>query len=162
MMAGRLAGLPAAEQAEENEFDHGPQRGDGSADAGEWDESKVSRAANGQFGEGPWNPKKVAEDPDRDLGAKIDPEMGKAAVRAQMQEWAAKVRNEIRKDPAMHFGGWIDGGKLYLDVSRRYPESKEAEARAAGAPDRNNQIAIWHIGRGQPIPTGGTGEKTKR
>jgi hypothetical protein len=102
----------------------------------------------------------VAEHPDRDLGAVIDSSTVTAEeLDRTMRDWVKKALPEIKKDPDMHFGGWLHEGKFYPDVSKRYPESKEKEAIAAGK--ANNQIGIYHVGRGEVIPTGGTGEKTR-
>jgi hypothetical protein len=95
-------------------------------------------------------------------GTVID--MSKAATVAdrekQIGEWVERAWKEVKDDPNLYIGGWVDpeSHKFYGDVSRRYPESQEKFATRMG--EMNNQKSIYHIGRNELIKTGGTGEKT--
>jgi hypothetical protein len=59
---------------------------------------------------------------------------------------------------ANHLGLWWnkEDGKVYLDITEVFDESKRAEAISAG--QNRNQISIWDIRNKEEIPTGGTGE----
>ena len=46
------------------------------------------------------------------------------------------------------FGGWLDSGTLYLDLSKVYPSLEGAVA----AGHANNQLAIYHLEEGVTIP----------
>jgi hypothetical protein len=51
------------------------------------------------------------------------------------------------KDPARYVGGWIDGGRFYLDVSIVLQDGKEA--RSAGR--LNDQAGIFDLGTGETV-----------
>lgn len=51
-------------------------------------------------------------------------------------------------------GGWVEGDKVYLDVSHNLHDRAEAIRQG----QKHNQKAIYHIDSGEDIPTGGTGE----
>lgn len=57
------------------------------------------------------------------------------------------LRNNAKAlaQPGNHLGGWIDGGKVYLDVSRVVSDQAEAMAAAKDA----DQLAIYNINSGQ-------------
>jgi hypothetical protein len=64
---------------------------------------------------------------------------------------------DVLNQPGMHVGGWTDkdSGKTYLDVS----ENIRDRERAVQAGRERNQIAIWDVGKGEEVRTGGTGEQ---
>lgn len=51
-------------------------------------------------------------------------------------------------------GGWVQDGKVYLDLSRKVDDRDQAVAMGKA----HNQRAIYHLDKGEDIPTGGTGE----
>jgi hypothetical protein len=51
-------------------------------------------------------------------------------------------------------GGWIEGDKVYLDLSHNVHDRDQAIAMG----QKHNQKAIYHIDNDEDIPTGGTGE----
>jgi hypothetical protein len=75
-----------------------------------------------------------------------------------VRRWVDRVASAVteRSLRPRAFGAWIDGDSLYLDVVEIFPGDQEDEAVAAGR--TRNQISVWHAGRKQEIPTGGTGE----
>lgn len=54
------------------------------------------------------------------------------------------------------YGAWRHGEEIHLDIVEIFPDDEEAEAVKIG--QSRNQISIWHAGRGEEIPTGGTGD----
>lgn len=48
-----------------------------------------------------------------------------------------------------YLGGWLDGGKFYLDISSHIPDLN----RATGAAVRNKQLGIYDLGKGRTINT---------
>lgn len=54
------------------------------------------------------------------------------------------------KDPKYHLGGWIDNGKVYLDISIELPD--EASARVAAI--QNNQKAYYNFATGKEVFVG--------
>lgn len=54
------------------------------------------------------------------------------------------------EDPRNHVGVWVDGGRVYLDVSRVGSRSRETITEAQGA----NQLAVYDLGEGRTIPVG--------
>lgn len=51
--------------------------------------------------------------------------------------------------PGNYLGGWLDGGKFYLDISSHIPDLN----RATGAAVRNKQLGIYDLGKGRTIDT---------
>jgi hypothetical protein len=105
----------------------------------------------------------VSEHPNFDRGTVIDmTKEGSVSEREkQIKEWVDKAWPEVKKDPDLYLGGWVDpeSHKFYGDVSRRYPENQEKFATRMG--QMNNQKSIYHVGRNEVIQTGGTGKKTE-
>lgn len=83
-----------------------------------------------------------------------DPERGSIVgmVRSWLN-WVAPAVSEGAHPRA--FGVWHSGGRIYLDVVDIFSDAEEDDARNAGRV--RDQIAIWHNGRREEIPTGGTG-----
>lgn len=71
-------------------------------------------------------------------------------------ERLAAHRNEAQAKAGTdaYQGGWIENGKVYLDVSHNVQNRDEAVAMGK----KHNQKAIYHIDKDEDIPTGGTGE----
>jgi hypothetical protein len=69
-----------------------------------------------------------------------------------IREWRAANADALA-DPHAMMGGWVSGGKVFLDVVHVH-ETKEEGIAAGKAAD---QIAIYNLGTGTEIPTGGTG-----
>jgi hypothetical protein len=59
-----------------------------------------------------------------------------------LDRWAT-----VANDPALYFGAWLDGGRLYLDVSERVADESSALAKAA---DRN-ELAIYDVANGASV-----------
>ena len=89
-----------------------------------------------------------------------------SVTEAQVDGWLAD--NKLTAFSTGHMvGGWIDHGKLYLDIVKIFPPNQKDAAVAAGK--EHNQIAIadmaaihqgdWHHAF---IKTGGTGEMKKQ
>jgi hypothetical protein len=76
-------------------------------------------------------------------------------VREKVQEFVASQRDFVTSHADRYIGGWVDGGRLYLDVSRNFPSSRREAAIAAGR--RGNQLAVFDLDTFTEIPTGGTG-----
>lgn len=57
-------------------------------------------------------------------------------------------------DPDAYQGGWVEGDKVYLDLSKNVQDREKAVAMGK----QHNQKAIYHIDKGEDVPTGGTGE----
>jgi hypothetical protein len=57
------------------------------------------------------------------------------------------------RDRSTFLGGWVHGGKLWLEPSDNITSKSEAVRAAA----ERNQIAIWDVNNGAEIQTGGTG-----
>lgn len=53
----------------------------------------------------------------------------------------------------VYLGGWVHGGKLWLEPSDNLASRDEAVREGTG----RNQIAVWDVGNGQEIQTGGSG-----
>lgn len=84
-------------------------------------------------------------------------------TKAAVADWMSQNTSLLSK-PGNMLGGWVDNGKLYLDIVKVFPPSQKEEALAAGK--EHNQISIADLGaihRGDwaeaIINTGGTGEK---
>lgn len=89
-------------------------------------------------------------------GVVIDATMDRPAREAALRDWVSKQRKFVGNDPENYFGGWIDNGKAYLDVSHRFPKEQRDKAIEAGK--SQNQIAVFDLDTFTEIPTGGTGE----
>jgi hypothetical protein len=83
-------------------------------------------------------------------------------IEHSVEKWLEKALPAIKGKADLHLGGWKEVDKqtgkfiaLHFDVSQKFSEKDERAAIQAGR-DRN-QKAIWHIGRGEEIDTGGTG-----
>jgi len=71
--------------------------------------------------------------------------------------WEGNVSNEIERfltdnrgdleRPGTYLGGWIDGGRLYLDVSHNIESKEEAMTYA----DDQNQLAMFNAGTGEYV-----------
>jgi hypothetical protein len=70
-------------------------------------------------------------------------------------ETRGPVVTAIGASPARYFGIWDDGTNLHFDVVEAFSSAEEDRAVEAGR--ARNQISIWHHGRQEEIPTGGTG-----
>lgn len=57
------------------------------------------------------------------------------------------------EDKDTYLGGWVHGGKLWLEPSDNITDKARAVREAA----ERNQIAIWDVNNGAEIQTGGTG-----
>lgn len=79
----------------------------------------------------------------------------KAAVQAKVEAFVASQRDFVTSHSDRFLGGWVDSGKLHLDVSRNIPSSRRQQAIDLGR--RNNQIAVFDLDTFTEIPTGGTG-----
>lgn len=82
-----------------------------------------------------------------------------------VSSWMDKNSKSL-KDPNVYIGGWVDKGKIWLGLTRVYPDDQKDAAIKAGR--GANQIAIADLGaisRGDMdnafINTGGTGEAKK-
>ena len=64
----------------------------------------------------------------------------RAALRSAIKQYVSD-HAELLDDKGSFFGAWVDGGKLYLDVSRRY--SSRSEGVRAGF--KNEQKAIYDV-----------------
>ncbi len=64
-----------------------------------------------------------------------------------------RAERETFARPGMYLGGWVNGGKLWLEPSENIA-SREDAVRAG---QERDQIAIWDVERGEEIGTGGTG-----
>lgn len=64
---------------------------------------------------------------------------------------------ELLSDPENHIGGWVDGGRVYLDVSRVGDASAETIAKAQEA----QQLGVYDLEHGKTIPTGQLAEGGK-
>jgi hypothetical protein len=69
-----------------------------------------------------------------------------------------KQNSESLSKRGAYFGAWVDGGKVYLDVSRRY-ESRQAGVDAGVS---NEQQAIYDIKNDSFIYTGGNDGETNK
>lgn len=80
-------------------------------------------------------------------------------IRGRVEKWLAKTLPSIDKEKDQYLGGWMErhnDGKpvaLHLDVSQRFQDRD----KATKAGRERNQMAIWHLDKGEEIPTGGTG-----
>lgn len=81
-----------------------------------------------------------------------------ADVKAYLSKNAAALKDK-------YLGGWIDKGKVYLDVTKVFPAAQRMAAIAAGYALRRGQIAIANLGALNAgrmdeafINTGGTGK----
>lgn len=54
------------------------------------------------------------------------------------------------------YGVWRHGEEIHLDIVEIFSDEDEDLAVKAG--QARNQISVWHAGRGEEIPTAGTGE----
>lgn len=77
-------------------------------------------------------------------------------------DWMSK-NTRLLSQPGNMLGGWVDNGKLYLDIVKVFPPNQKEAALAAGK--EHNQISIADlaaINKGDwdhaILPTGGTGE----
>jgi hypothetical protein len=81
-------------------------------------------------------------------------------VRDRVKKWLDKTLPAVQSKPEHYLGGWMqkdDKGTpqaLHLDVSQRFDDRDKATA----AGRERNQLAIWHLDKGEEIPTGGTGK----
>lgn len=112
----------------------------------------VSVTANGTY---PTDGFMVAYDAKDGHGDVIDA-TNKAARDAAIRDWVKSQRRFVASDPNHHFGGWVDNGKAYLDVSQRFAPNQKGAAIGAGK--ARNQIAIFDLGTMDEIQTGGTGK----
>jgi hypothetical protein len=80
-------------------------------------------------------------------------ETGVAGAEPAVAAWVRRVLPVVLAGRDLWIGAWVDGGTLYLDVSERIA-AREVAARVGRERD---QIAVWDLGRGEAVPTGGTG-----
>jgi hypothetical protein len=66
-----------------------------------------------------------------------------------LQDYTAKWHDELQK-PGAHLGAWVDGDKVYLDVSHVGPASAETLQKAQGA----QQLAAFDLEHFKEIPLG--------
>lgn len=59
-------------------------------------------------------------------------------------------------DPNLFVGGWESGGQVFIEPA----ENVESRAEAVARGEERNQEAIWDVGAGSEIGTGGTGTFT--
>lgn len=62
-------------------------------------------------------------------------------------------RDAFEGDKSAHLGGWVHGGKLWVEPSHNIADRDQAVDEGR----RRNQIAIWDAAGAQEIGTGGTG-----
>jgi len=93
--------------------------------------------------------------------AEINKAVADHALKA-VKSWLEKAGKAIQKlGPDHYLGGWVEkdkGGRpvaLHLDVSQRFQERHKERAVKAGR--ERNQLAVWHVSKGEEIATGGTG-----
>lgn len=83
-----------------------------------------------------------------------------ASVLDNPNQLAAAVHRTLRAEGTsfqgknMYLGGWVHGGKLYLEPSQEIDD--QAAAVAAGR--ARNQVSIWDVAGHREIPAGGTGQ----
>lgn len=65
-----------------------------------------------------------------------------------VKEFRAVHESELSAT-GVYLGGWVDEGKLYLDVSHNFPDDAEAEARSFAAD--NEQKAMFNAGSGEYV-----------
>jgi hypothetical protein len=69
-----------------------------------------------------------------------------AKIRAQLKDYIHAHREDIKAE-GNYLGGWIDKGKLYVDISRVVKKKDEAIDLAREA----KQLAVFDLGKGQTI-----------
>ena len=67
-------------------------------------------------------------------------------VKAQLKAYVRQHWDKIKSE-GNFLGGWIDNGKLYLDISNVVKDKNEAIAKARKA----DQLAVFDLGRGETI-----------
>jgi phage gp29-like protein len=82
----------------------------------------------------------------KDTEKVIDLAAKREAVKAQLKEYVRKHRETIKAE-GNYLGGWIDNGKLYLDISKVIKDRNEAVKAA----ERAEQLAIYDLGEGKTI-----------
>ena len=85
----------------------------------------------------------------------IDVTAPRDRVEAEVRDFVSSQRDFVTSHADRYIGGWVDAGKLHLDVSQNFPSSRREQAIAAGR--RRNQIAVFDLDTFTDIPTGGTG-----
>lgn len=78
----------------------------------------------------------------------------RGAFYADVLDWVRRVApmvTAVGASPARYFGAWVDGDLMYLDVVEAFSSAEEERAVAAGR--TRGQLAIWHNGRRECIPT---------
>ena len=85
----------------------------------------------------------------------IDATAPRAKVEAQVREFVEAQRAFVTNKADRYIGGWVDAGKLHLDVSQNFPSSRRDAAIRAGR--ERNQIAVFSLDTFTDIPTGGAG-----
>lgn len=72
----------------------------------------------------------------------------------QIAKWL-KDNAAVLRQPGMHVGTWYDKktGKLWLDVSKVYPNTPKGRALALRTAGRNKEIAIFHLDSMSEIET---------
>ena len=61
----------------------------------------------------------------------------------------ANKHAEALKSPTNYLGGWLDGGRFYLDISSHIPDLNQATNAAV----RNKQLGIYDLNHGRTIDT---------
>jgi hypothetical protein len=73
----------------------------------------------------------------------------------QYNDFVGLHRDLLQRNPNLHVGTWADPtGLHYMDVTATTPN----KAAAVQMGKELNQKSIFHLGRGEELPTGGTGE----
>jgi hypothetical protein len=84
----------------------------------------------------------------------------RAEVGKRVHDWLTSVLPKVQSKDEHYLGGWMqkdDKGSpvaLHLDVSQRFTDRD----KATSAGRERNQLSIWHLDKGEEIPTGGTGK----
>ena len=97
----------------------------------------------------------IAVSPFPERSVVVSENLSDADLEKAYDGFVSKNSDLLGKD-GNHAGGWVEDGKVYFDVTKVFPEA-EVEAAIKMGQD-HNQIAVWDIGAGKEIPTGGTGE----
>lgn len=69
-----------------------------------------------------------------------------AAVQQGVKDFYEEHR-ELLKQPGNYFGSWVDGGKVYLDISQRVP----TRAKALVLGRERGELAVYDVKRGVSI-----------
>lgn len=123
----------------------------------------VAKAKEGGFsqrldGTTPKDGYMISRHPKEGLGIIVDVDDPK--VEEKLTSWLLKAIPEVLTQRNTYLGGWLDGGKLYFDVSDNVTGVREHQAKELGL--RNRQIGVWDVKNFQTIQSGGTGTWDER